>query len=238
MKWDRRIRHIRFVRSGERGAGALRCGKSRLPARYLVGAVFLGMTFFPSALSALSLEESGKWLDDSVTKTTDSVKEPGVDVIKVSVSAQCLDVYRGNKKIKRYPVSTSKYGIGSKSGSNRTPLGAHRIVKKIGRDAPEGTIFEGGGNTGRIAKIRRTAKNAGKEEDLVVTRILRLEGVEEGVNKGQGIDSYDRCIYIHGTPDEYAIGRPASHGCIRMKNKDVIELFEMVKKGDRVEIVQ
>ena len=79
-------------------------------------------------------------------------------------------------------------------------------------------------------------KNKKKAVDLITTRILRLEGLEPGINKGKGIDSFKRCIYIHGTPEEWLIGRPASHGCIRMKNGDVIGLFDLVKRDTLVKI--
>ena len=125
-------------------------------------------------------------------------------------------------------ISTSKYGAGNKAGSNKTPLGLHRIVSKIGRNACIGTIFKRRRNTGKIVRFSNYSG------DLITTRILRLEGLERGVNKGKGIDSFRRCIYIHGTPEEKFIGKPASHGCIRMKNRDIIHLFEIIKRGTRV----
>jgi len=158
--------------------------------------------------------------------------------IKVSVSKQRLYLCRGDKTVKSYPVSTAANGAGSRAGSKQTPLGAHVISDKIGDGAPANTIFVARESTGRIAAIRAAATDPMPKDDLVTSRILWLEGMEEGVNKGPGVDSFKRCIYIHGTADEYAIGRPASHGCIRMKNRDVIELFELVAKGDRVEIVE
>jgi lipoprotein-anchoring transpeptidase ErfK/SrfK len=151
-------------------------------------------------------------------------------IIQIEISKQKLYLIRGNKPIKIYPVSTSKYGIGSIHGSSKTPLGLHRIASKVGRNARLGTIFKRRRNTGKIARIN---KDGG---DLITTRILRLEGLQKGINKGKGVDSFKRCIYIHGTPEEKLIGKPASHGCIRMKNRDMIELFDLVKKGMRVKI--
>lgn len=95
-----------------------------------------------------------------------------------------------------------------------------------------------------MSSVKCTGRNSGKtteigidtKEDLVTTRIMWLKGLEAGINKGKGIDSYNRRIYIHGTPEEGLIGRPASYGCIRMKNKDVIELFNLLKEGTLVEI--
>ena len=164
----------------------------------------------------------------------EAVPEKNVQ-IRVSASKQKLYLLRGDRVWKKYKISTSKYGIGNKEGSNRTPLGRHRIARKFGKDAPIGTIFKDRKNTGKTAKIH-TRKPATRE-DLITSRVLWLEGLENGKNRGEGIDSFYRYIYIHGTPDEDLIGKPASHGCVRMKNKDVIELFELVHAGTPVEIV-
>ena len=154
--------------------------------------------------------------------------------IIISVKEQRLFVITNAEVSHQYAVSTSKYGIGNEAGSNRTPLGTHRICSKIGAGAPVGMVFRVRRPTGRIARIYTDETDA--EEDFVTTRILRLEGLEPGVNRGEGIDSYARFIYIHGTPEEGLIGRPSSHGCIRMKNRDVVELFNIVKEGTLVEI--
>lgn len=143
---------------------------------------------------------------------------------------QKLYLFSRGQVIKTYPISTSKYGVGNKVGSNKTPLGLHCIVSKIGRNVCSGTIFKRRRNTRKIARIN---KDGG---DLITTRILRLAGLKKGINKGRGIDSFQRCIYIHGTPEEKLIGRPASHGCIRMKNRDIVKLFDLVKRGILVRI--
>lgn len=137
--------------------------------------------------------------------------------------------------VRQYPVSTSKYGIGSEAGSFKTPLGKHRVAEKIGAGAPMHTIFKERVNTGKLAAIDRTLKGA--PYDDVTTRVLWLEGLEPGLNRGKGIDSKERFIYIHGTPSEGLIGRPASNGCVRMYNRDVIELFNLVPEGTPVTIV-
>ncbi|UCG92876.1 MAG: L,D-transpeptidase [candidate division WOR-3 bacterium] len=160
--------------------------------------------------------------------------QPDHGVIVVSVSQQRLYLIKRKEIIKNYPVSTSRYGIGNRDGSYKTPLGVHRISSRIGKDAHIGEIFQSRKRTHRIARI--SAATTGKEEDVITTRILRLEGREPGINKGKGIDSYERCIYIHGTAAEHLIGKPASHGCIRMRNKDIVELFDLVKRGTLVEI--
>ncbi len=140
----------------------------------------------------------------------------------------------GENIIKTYIISTAEAGIGSVSGSNKTPPGTHRIVEKIGDGAKIGTVFNGRVNTGEIAEIYK--EEIELVDDLVTTRIMRLSGEEDDINKGDSIDSYNRCIYIHGTPEEGLLGKPVSHGCIRMKNIDIIELYEIVPLGTLVEI--
>jgi len=154
--------------------------------------------------------------------------------IIVEVSKQRLSLFNSDRKIRSFFISTSKYGVGNKTRSNKTPLGRHKIVRKIGDGAPIGTIFVHRRNQGRITKIFNRKPKAIQKVDLITTRILRLRGLEIGINKGKEIDSYNRYIYIHGTPQEWLIGKPASHGCIRMKNKDIIKLFNIVPSGAMV----
>jgi lipoprotein-anchoring transpeptidase ErfK/SrfK len=156
----------------------------------------------------------------------------------VDISEQQLYLYEGveiqaDKMIKSYPVSTSKYGIGSQKGSNKTPLGRHRIEKKIGEAAPKNMIFKARQSTGKIAKI-----NMKGASDVITSRIMWLKGLEPGKNAGPGRDSYQRYIYIHGTIEENKIGQPASHGCVRMYNDDVIDLFDRVREGTIVNIIK
>lgn len=155
-------------------------------------------------------------------------------IIIVKISQQKLYLFEKERILKVYPVSSSRFGIGNESGSYKTPLGLHKISNKIGRNASMGTIFLKRRNTGKVAIIRKREVN--HPQDLITTRILRLEGLEIGVNRGAGIDSFQRCIYIHGTQNEGLIGKPVSHGCIRMKNKDVAELFSLVKRNTLVNI--
>ena len=154
--------------------------------------------------------------------------------IRIVISDQKLYLLENKRVVKEYDVSSSKYGTGNKAGSNKTPVGMHKVVSKFGKKAKPNTIFKSRRNTGRIAEINYdTEKSSG---DFITSRILWLSGLEEGVNKGRDIDSYLRHIYIHGTPDEGLIGNPASHGCIRMRNSDVIELFDLVPVGTIVNI--
>lgn len=134
-------------------------------------------------------------------------------------------VLRDGKKIAQYPVSTSKFGLGDKFGSNATPLGTMKIKKKIGDGAPLGAVFKSRRFTGEVLPPNAPGR------DPIVTRILWLEGTES-----QNRHAYERFIYIHGTPEEIKIGTPASYGCIRMKSRDVAELYEIVGVGARVKV--
>ncbi|MFO8061465.1 MAG: L,D-transpeptidase [bacterium] len=138
--------------------------------------------------------------------------------------------------IKVFPVSTSSYGVGSIAHSNKTPPGMHRIRGKYGENEDIGTIFRFLSSTGEKAEIIQDSIDI--EDDLITTRIMHLSGMEEGINRGIGIDSYERHIYIHGTPEEGLIGIPASHGCIRMRNRDVIEVFDMTGENTLIYIIQ
>ena len=156
--------------------------------------------------------------------------------ILVDISQQRLFLLdsRGDLIIS-YPISSSSYGEGQIQNTFKTPLGNHIIKEKIGADAPKNIIFKERINTGRFAEIYHNEHDS--EDDHVTSRILWLEGTEEGLNKGGNVDSFYRYIYIHGTPEEGLIGEKASHGCIRMFNQDVIELFRLVEKGTKVNIV-
>jgi lipoprotein-anchoring transpeptidase ErfK/SrfK len=149
--------------------------------------------------------------------------------LRVSVSAQRLDMVGDDGRVTRsFPVSTAKNGTGSEPDSHKTPLGWHRICQKIGEHADSGTHFIGRKPNGRIWK----STDPVEEKNLVLTRILWLDG-EEDHNK----TSKDRYIYIHGTNREDLIGTPASAGCVCLKNADVIELYDLIPVGTRVEIV-
>lgn len=154
--------------------------------------------------------------------------------IEIDISKQRLFLLNNMVIVRSYPISSSKYGEGSTQNSFKTPLGNHVIKEMIGRDAIKNTIFTSRINTKRQADIIHDLTNS--DNDYVTTRIMWLDGQEEGKNKGKGVDSYKRYIYIHGTHEEGLIGQKASHGCIRMFNSDVIELFNDVKKGTKVYI--
>ena len=145
--------------------------------------------------------------------------------IVVDISEQRLYLLKNNRIIRSFPISSSKFGEGSIQNSFKTPLGMHVIKDKIGFNAPKNTIFKSRINTNRPAEIIESPLDT--ENDHVTSRILWLDGTEYGKNKGKGIDSYDRYIYIHGTHEEGLIGTKASHGCIRMGNSDIIKICSM-----------
>ncbi len=159
-----------------------------------------------------------------------SLVDPHGLYVVVSVETQRLLVCVDDSMVERYDCSTSRFGNGSRENSLKTPPGVHRIKEKFGAGAPAGRIFRDREDTGMDWDHKQNGEN------LVLTRILRLEGLEEGINKGAGIDSYERYIYIHGTGREDLIGTPLSHGCVCMRNLDVIRLFETVKEGTLVYI--
>lgn len=132
-----------------------------------------------------------------------------------------------------YPCSTAAKGLGNEEGSNQTPLGWHQIAERIGDGLPEGAVLSERKFTGRVWQPGQAA-----EKDYVLTRILWLRGMERGVNLGGGVDSHERYIYIHGTPAEGRIGEPASMGCVRLKNRDVIALYDVVGDGTPVLITE
>ena len=150
--------------------------------------------------------------------------EPDAVVIEVSVPRQEMLVFRGGQLVLRYKVSTATAGVGARENSGRTPPGWHRVSEWIGGDAVPGQVF--------VSREPIAGSVLGKDkwrddraDDFVLTRVMWLDGMEPGVNRGRGIDSHDRFIYIHGTNQEHLLGRPASHGCIRMSNRDVMELY-------------
>ena len=155
--------------------------------------------------------------------------------IEISITNQELTLRDDNGVIKTYKISTSKFGEGSTENSFKTPLGKHEIKKMIGKDVIIGGRFIGRVHTGEVFPIYSDQEIYVKE-DVVQSRILWLSGLEDNINKGIGVDSFARYIYIHGTPEEWLLGSKASKGCIRMSNKDVIELFDKVHEGMIVNI--
>lgn len=153
-------------------------------------------------------------------------------VIDIDVSRQKLSLQLGNDVISSYSISTAKNGVGQKNGSECTPVGWHTIRAKIGHAANENTVFVGRRATGEIYSDE--LKTRYPDRDWILTRILWLSGLEKGKNRGGDVDTMRRYIYIHGCPDSDSFATPSSHGCVKMRNNDIIELFKNVDAGTRV----
>jgi L,D-transpeptidase YbiS len=156
--------------------------------------------------------------------------------IEISIPEQSLTLFDDNGAfVSRYPVSTAANGVGCVKDSGCTPLGNHIIRAKIGADAPENTVFVGRRPTGEI--FAPELKTQFPERDWILTRILWLSGSEPGKNRLGNVDTMQRYIYIHGSPDQTEFGAPGSHGCVRMRNVDLIALFDQVPAGTTVNIL-
>ncbi len=143
-----------------------------------------------------------------------------------------MHCYENDELIRTYAVSTSKQGLGEQMGSECTPRGWHRIHNIIGLNHAVNSVFVSRIWTGEIYSSELASQYP--ERDWILTRIIQLDGLEPGRNKGGNVDSLQRYIYIHGTPDSAPLGIPGSRGCVRMKNTDIIELAEWIKVGSRV----
>jgi len=156
--------------------------------------------------------------------------------LRIELSHQRLICLKDGRTVALYPVSTARAGPGEQRDSGCTPRGWHRIRLKIGEGVPENTVFVSRRPSGEV--YSDSLAEAEPERDWILTRILWLSGVEPGLNRGGEVDTLRRYIYIHGTPDESLIGMPVSHGCIRMRNRDLLKLFDWADNGMLVEIVE
>jgi lipoprotein-anchoring transpeptidase ErfK/SrfK len=145
----------------------------------------------------------------------------------ISTADQRLAVLHGKTVVAQYPVSTSKYGLGDRSQSYETPLGIFTVVSRIGDGAPQGAVFKDRHMTGEVISPNAPGR------DAIVTRILQLRGLTDGA-----AHAYDRGIYIHGTPAESKLGRPASYGCIRMRSRDIVRVFDEAPVGMKIAIIK
>jgi lipoprotein-anchoring transpeptidase ErfK/SrfK len=152
--------------------------------------------------------------------------------IEIDLARQHLVLYGAATPIADYPVSAAKRGAGEQAGSECTPRGEHVIAEKIGDGAPLNTVFVGRRPTGE--RYSPALREAQPDRDFILTRILWLAGTEPGRNLGGEVDTQSRYIYIHGAADEIELGRPGSRGCVRMRNRDVVDLFDRVRVGTRV----
>jgi len=156
--------------------------------------------------------------------------------IEINIGQQRLRLFEDGQMTMDVAVSTARNGAGELNGSECTPRGAHIVRAKIGAAPASGTVFVGRRATGELYSPELGGRYPGR--DWILTRILWLSGTEPGRNRLGQVDTMRRYIYIHGTPDHVALGEPGSHGCIRMRNQDIIELFERVAAGTPVAIVE
>jgi len=148
-------------------------------------------------------------------------------ILIVNVADQAASLFENEKLIKTLRCSTSRFGIGQVEGSNCTPLGLHRIAEKIGAGEPAGTVFKARKVVGHTSQLEFA-------DAKITTRILWLEGLEPGLNRGGNVDSHQRYIYIHGTADQASIGKPTSCGCIHLADTDLVPLFDQLPSGTLV----
>lgn len=152
--------------------------------------------------------------------------------LHIDIALQQLRLVRDGTTLRSYTVSTAFNGVGEVNGSGCTPRGLHRVRAKVGAGCAPGTVFVGRRATGEVYSPELAAAHPGR--DWVLTRILWLTGCEPGLNRGGTVDTLRRFIYIHGCPDGSPLGVPVSHGCVRMANADVIDLFDLVAVGTPV----
>lgn len=158
-----------------------------------------------------------------------------IDRIEIDIARQQLRSFKGAQELRCYSVSTARNGVGEMVDSECTPRGSHEIAEKIGADCVTNTVFVARRASGEIYSPELAAQYPGR--DWILTRILWLAGRDHGYNSGGERDTQARYIYIHGTPDSTPLGLPGSRGCIRMGNADIVELFDAVAVGTRVDIV-
>ena len=156
--------------------------------------------------------------------------------ISIDLTRQVLQLQVAAGVVREYPVSTGKNGPGEQLDSGCTPRGRHSIAGMIGAGCAANTVFAGRQPTGEL--YTPALHRHHPERDWILTRIIWLQGEEPGVNQGGAVDTYSRYIYIHGAPDDLKMGEPGSAGCIRMRNNDVVELFELVSEGCEVNLFE
>jgi L,D-transpeptidase YbiS len=156
--------------------------------------------------------------------------------LEIQVKNQTLFVWDDAKLIKEYLISTAKNGVGEQNGSEQTPRGLHIIRAKIGAHAPANTVFVKRRPTGEVYDLN--LRKQFPDRDWILTRILWLSGLEVHKNRLGNVDTMSRKIYIHGSPDDVAMGVPGSRGCVRMRNQDIIELFDLIPAGTPLHITE
>jgi hypothetical protein len=188
------------------------------------------------ASGCASLKDSQNKFPETCLATCGRLRITPTDyILAVNISLQSASLFKKEELVKTFSCSTSRFGIGEQLDSFCTPRGLHRIAEKIGVDAPAGTIFKERRVVGSVAKLGVAAGG-------ITTRIMWLEGLEPGFNRGSNgivnVDTHYREIYIHGTGDQKSLGRPASHGCIHLADPDLISLYDLLPSGTLVWIAE
>lgn len=169
---------------------------------------------------------------EQVTKTCARLGiKPGERTLVVRIGASTLQFFRKGSLVRSYSISTSRRPPSNIKGSLGTPRGMHEIAERIGAGQPPGVVFKSRVSTGHHYS---ELADSPEHENLITSRILWLRGLEDGVNRGGDVDTYERYVYIHGTNQEARIGEPLSAGCVLMRNHDIVELYEDVRAGDLV----
>ena len=194
--------------------------------------IIFNLIFFPANGQENNLKNNllGDIINDFISSKYPS--EQFKDYLYVGIKRQELYYFSEGELQNIFVVSTATNGAGNNISSNQTPVGLHFIKEKIGKDEPIGTLFKNKKTTGD--KVYLHVDNVGFSKDEITSRILSLSGKEQGINKGKKFDTYSRGIYIHGTSDEANLGKARSHGCVRMKNTDICNLFVFVEEGTLV----
>lgn len=160
--------------------------------------------------------------------------DPKTQRLVVSIDAQRMGLFEHDQLVESWSISTSMYGVGNEENTGKTPLGEHYIRAKIGEGCEQNAVFVGRRFTGEIYSDELAQVHP--KRDWILTRILWLCGKEVGINRSGNVDSMRRYIYIHGTPDSEPMGIPKSHGCVRMRNSDIIQLYNRVGAGTAVRL--
>jgi hypothetical protein len=190
--------------------------------------LLMSAALLTSGCANLRFMNSQTKIPETCLATCDKLKiTPTKFILVAHISSQKLSLFEDGKFVKNFHCSTSRFGIGQMEGSNRTPLGLHRIAEKIGAGEPAGTVFKARVVVGHTSQPEFA-------DAKITTRILWLDGLEPGFNCGGHVDSHARYIYIHGTADQKSIGRPASRGCIHLADADLIPLFDLLPSGTLV----
>ena len=201
----------------------------------IISSLLVTVLFLLNSCSTIMTDRSVKYNKLKVLSDISTIDESYTELnslLYVDINNQNMYLLKKGTIFKAFKISSSYYGTGSEVNSLKTPLGKHEIYKKIGATLPINAILKGRIWSGAIASV--ITEEVDTDFDHVTSRILWLDGLEIGKNKGPGVDSRSRYIYIHGTAEEGLIGKPASDGCIRMYNSDVIDLFDLVDEKVQV----